>query len=92
MSYEHCEQHDEDATNGCPRCKAASAYEDAADYGSVMSDYDLWYHSAGGLARRIVRAIRASEVPGSASDAVQLMLAELGGEEQKEGNATSTTT
>jgi hypothetical protein len=31
MSYEHCDRHDEDATNGCPKCEAISVVAEARD-------------------------------------------------------------
>ena len=35
MSYEHCDKHDEDATNGCPDCAIEDVRE---DYGLAPAD------------------------------------------------------
>lgn len=29
MSYEHCHEHDEDATNGCSKCRARELQQEA---------------------------------------------------------------
>lgn len=37
MSYEHCDQHDQDATNGCPECEAVGS--GAAVGGNAIDEY-----------------------------------------------------
>lgn len=56
MSYEHCEKHDLDATNGCPKCGAEELVEEAFEVAAELlgREQSIAEAAAGGALRKML--------------------------------------